>query len=355
MEWWSSNDQARKEKLEEELAGRQKLRMMIQREELRLEPSSQRGLFVAPVIRRQLGFANRILSLDILHLPPGCHCEAQRNPEALMHIIDGRGYTVIEGERYDWERGDTLHIKQGYWHQHYNLDPHQPAHMLWATIEPLIEYLRPLPTQYKGDSFSDVDENYIPPHPFGYDSKPIETVGGEKWMSHVHLQRKQRIEAQKEALRQGRTIYRARDIQMERSEHKGDFIVGISDQALGFANQVVRMHLQQLPPGSHTETHRHDEAIVYVLKGRGYSLMDGVRYDWRQGDCMFIPPYVWHQHWNLDPDNVSQHIAITWIPLQEKLGQFAEIEQRKDGDFTPPPEGYVPLLPWQQKSADQAG
>ncbi|MBI2873486.1 MAG: cupin domain-containing protein [Firmicutes bacterium] len=344
--WQSSIDKARRadEMIEKERL--RNLRLISKREDLRFELSSTRGLMVAPVIRRHIGFDNRILSLDIFHVPPGGHGEAQRNPEALMHVLNGHGYSIINDERVEWERGDTLHIKPGYWNQHFNISDEEPANFLWATNEPLINYVQPMPVVPKGDTYSDPPEDYVPPHPFGYEQKPIEMVGGEKWMSIVELRRRERVAGQEQHIRDARTIMRGRDVQLERSVHKGDFIVGIADQGHGFANQVVRMHLQQLPPESHTETHKHDEAIIYVLQGKGYSLMDGVRYEWQEGDTIFVPTAVWHQHWNPQKDSTTQHIAITQIPLQEFLAEHNVLEVRHDGDFTEPPSDYVPLFPW---------
>jgi len=45
-------------------------------------------------------------------------------------VLDGEGYTVVDGERYDWEEGDliVLPIKPGgVEHQHFNKDPNRPA------------------------------------------------------------------------------------------------------------------------------------------------------------------------------------------------------------------------------------
>ena len=40
--------------------------------------------------------------------------------EEAMFIIEGEGCTVIDGERFDWEKGSTLFIPFGAVHQHFN-------------------------------------------------------------------------------------------------------------------------------------------------------------------------------------------------------------------------------------------
>src|ERR1700719_2851203 len=51
--------------------------------------------------------------------------------------------------------------------------------------------------------------------------------------------------------------------------------------------------------------HRHQGGLViYVLEGRGYSVVDGERKDWEKGDLVLLPMKpggVVHQHFNLNP------------------------------------------------------
>ncbi len=48
----------------------------------------------------------------------------------VLFVLDGKGYTVVDGVRYDWEEDDLilLPIKPGGCeHQHFNTDPTKPA------------------------------------------------------------------------------------------------------------------------------------------------------------------------------------------------------------------------------------
>ena len=52
-----------------------------------------------------------------------------------LFILDGKGYTVVDGVRYDWEKDDLvlLPVKPGGCeHQHFNADPEKPAE--WAAF-----------------------------------------------------------------------------------------------------------------------------------------------------------------------------------------------------------------------------
>jgi mannose-6-phosphate isomerase-like protein (cupin superfamily) len=50
--------------------------------------------------------------------------------------------------------------------------------------------------------------------------------------------------------------------------------------------------------------------MLYVLEGRGYSLIDGTRYDWEQGDAVHVPPRMTvHEHFN-DSDARTRTLRI---------------------------------------------
>jgi quercetin dioxygenase-like cupin family protein len=53
----------------------------------------------------------------------------------VIYVIDGTGYSVVDGERIDWEKGDLLLLPlkpNGVEHQHFNANPEKPA--LWMAF-----------------------------------------------------------------------------------------------------------------------------------------------------------------------------------------------------------------------------
>src|SRR3984957_19045045 len=53
----------------------------------------------------------------------------------IIYVIDGAGYSVVDGERVDWEKGDLLLLPLkpgGVEHQHFNVSPDKPA--LWMAF-----------------------------------------------------------------------------------------------------------------------------------------------------------------------------------------------------------------------------
>ncbi len=98
-------------------------------------------------------------------------------------------------------------------------------------------------------------------------------------------------------------------------------------------NRTIDAHVSELPPGGHNHMHRHvNEAIIYILAGRGYSIIEEegkepVKIEWAEGDLFSPPLRAWHQHFNTDPEKPARYLAITNVPLMTALGTFVK-EQR---------------------------
>ncbi|MGR3293819.1 MAG: cupin domain-containing protein [Candidatus Scalindua sp.] len=48
-------------------------------------------------------------------------------------------YSVVEGDRVEWEAGDALHMPPWSWHQHFNTDPDKEVKFLSGTNAPLLQ------------------------------------------------------------------------------------------------------------------------------------------------------------------------------------------------------------------------
>ncbi|MFP3624440.1 cupin domain-containing protein, partial [Burkholderia sp. SIMBA_051] len=59
--------------------------------------------------------------LGIQAINPGEHIVAHRhNSYALYHIMQGEGYSVLDGKRFNWKRGDTFACPPMASHEHIN-------------------------------------------------------------------------------------------------------------------------------------------------------------------------------------------------------------------------------------------
>jgi len=70
---------------------------------------------------------------------------------------------------------------------------------------------------------------------------------------------------------------------------------------------------QEIPPGSRSGRYKFQgEQVIYILEGKGYTLLDGVKHNWVAGDVLNLPirkKGIVVQHVNTDPDNPAKFIA----------------------------------------------
>jgi gentisate 1,2-dioxygenase len=64
--------------------------------------------------------------------------------EAAFYILDGRGYEIHDGIRYDWQAGDVAIVHNNCVHQHFNADPVKPARALVIKTKPMYMFMNML-------------------------------------------------------------------------------------------------------------------------------------------------------------------------------------------------------------------
>lgn len=79
----------------------------------------------------------------------------------------------------------------------------------------------------------------------------------------------------------------------------------------GVTNRNLLFWLHEIPPGSRSGKQKHQGGRVhFVWEGHGYTVVDGVKHDWEQGDLILIP---------IKPDGcVFQHFNAdhhSWVKL----------------------------------------
>ena len=71
-------------------------------------------------------------------IPPGGRSGAQKTPGgSVLYILEGRGYTLLDGERHDWQAEDLVNIPiraEGVVVQHVNADPRRPVRFVSADL-----------------------------------------------------------------------------------------------------------------------------------------------------------------------------------------------------------------------------
>ena len=64
--------------------------------------------------------------------------------EAAFYILDGKGYEIHDGIRYDWQAGDVVIVHNNCVHQHFNAERAKPARALVLKTKPMYLFMNML-------------------------------------------------------------------------------------------------------------------------------------------------------------------------------------------------------------------
>lgn len=118
------------------------------------------------------------------------------------------------------------------------------------------------------------------------------------------------------------------------------------------------IYQQFIPGGSRSGKHRHmAEEVLYVLEGKGYDLHWDVtfrcnkdyiyeweeepkKFEWQEGDFIYVPPYTVHHHCNADPDKPVRLLSATnrivkamgmhWIDQLDSCPEYPNFDKWKE-------------------------
>ena len=89
-----------------------------------------------------------ITQLFHIHLEeyaPGGHSQKHGHVnEAAFYILDGEGYEIHDGIRYDWKAGDVAIVHNNCVHQHFNASATKPARALVMKTKPMFMFMNML-------------------------------------------------------------------------------------------------------------------------------------------------------------------------------------------------------------------
>ena len=95
-------------------------------------------------------------------------------------------------------------------------------------------------------------------------------------------------------------------------------------------SQVLYAHFIVLAPGGRSQKHGHmNEAMFYILDGKGHEIHDGVRHDWESGDLVVVENATVHQHFNDDPEHPARAIIIKSKPLYLFMNMVMQADVEK--------------------------
>ena len=132
--------------------------------------------------------------------------------------------------------------------------------------------------------------------------------------------------------REGRKVVKWRDVPWETAKQGllKYYCTGATKDVAAIGWAVFQQRITK-----HSGKHIHQGGLViYVIDGKGYTVIDGERFDWKKGDLIvlpFKPGGVEHQHFNENPDKPAHWVAFRFYPWMDyTAGSITQVEVHED-------------------------
>src|SRR5712691_5366762 len=235
-------------------------------------------------------FLTQSLQVHFVELKPSGtnHGHGHQN-EAHFYILEGRGYEIHDGKRYEWEKDDLVIVHTDSKHKHHNLSNTERA--LALVLKAKTTWMV-LGLMQQGRSGSFAEGRFGPREDWS-----------QLWTPSWESKKK---------------VIKPSDTRWE-TTRDGKVRVILSPERTDARTHSLDLYQQEIPAGSRSGKHWHmaDEA-VYVISGSGYSLQwdveaeiddryyariakEPTRWEFSAGDLLYVPQNTVHQTFNADP------------------------------------------------------
>ncbi|MDO8634992.1 MAG: cupin domain-containing protein [Dehalococcoidia bacterium] len=130
------------------------------------------------------------------------------------------------------------------------------------------------------------------------------------------------FEQKAKTLREGVVVIKGKDVRWEQNRQAviKPYIMPGNWAKLGSPEWTIFInHIK-----THSGKHVHQGGLgIFVLEGRGYTVIDGERFDWEKDDLIILPVKPGgceHQHFNLDQNKAAEWMAIIFVPFRMASG-----------------------------------
>ena len=236
--------------------------------------------------------------------------------QAVRFIIDGKGaYSTVEGDKVYLERGDMVINPPWYWHDH-GSDADGAAIWMDGLDIPLNQYL---------------DASFF--EPAARETQEVTAVLNGTVLKYGVGQLRPAWESR--AVKYPPIfVYKWADTERALENlARADAASMFDDVALEYTNphtgasvmDTMTCWIQMLRPGVQTKAHRQvNSAVYHVFEGHGSTIIDGVVFEWSQGDMFVIPSWAAHEHHNGSDEDRAILFSIQDTPVMVALGKYRE-------------------------------
>ena len=241
------------------------------------------------MIANELGYTTMGSNVLKAEIPVGWHSGKHAHGEESMHILEGEGFSVIDGQRFDWHKHTTIQIPYRAEHQHFNTGSEPVLYISGMTFD--LETFVRLAGLVQLEDCGPNDPAVLKAFP---DQESEYYTNGDRAIIHLE-------DAPSDSSYDPQGHLAA-------AQNQHDFQQFLAVPGNGFRNaSVLVTHLWKEPPYHHSGRHKHLEAVVYAVEGEGYTELLGETHHWEAGDVLYVPPAMWeHEHFNDNPKPIRQ-------------------------------------------------
>jgi len=258
------------------------------------------GVRVAYYAGSDEGAAMRTNDAGAHELDPGATTTPHRHSwDAVLFVVEGSGWSEIGEQRIEWKPWDAIHLPPWTWHRHGN-DGTKTARLVSFSSEPLLSSL----------NMAVIEEATNGVH---FSARPEFAPARDR--DDAYSRRVSRLASLQQEVREARVHMPYDDVQLLNTP-RGTRTAFLVDESIGFKTSGLSAAMFQLAPGQAQTKHRHPgEAFLYVIEGRGHSYIDvepegGKEYEWQAGDVINVDHFLWHQHFNDDPQRTARLVRV---------------------------------------------
>lgn len=261
------------------------------------------------------GAATQTLYMAVQAVSPGEVAISHRHTNtALRFIMRGHGASGrVNGEDVPFEPGDFIVTPTWMWHDHANYGSET---VFW------IDCLDVPFTKYLGVCFTEFHTERQQPVTVPKDFSNTRYQGGmvrpiaDRQPKPVALARYTWDQTDRALRSMAR---------WDPDPFDGYSIEYVNPSTGGDAAGRIGARYTRLPAHYQGSSHRHVHSTVYhVYRGQGFSIIEGIRFDWRSGDFFVVPSWSWHEHHNLQ-NEPADLFSCNDLPIMEAF-DFERVE-----------------------------
>jgi quercetin dioxygenase-like cupin family protein len=271
------------------LREKQQARTVIHEEELKWVETAQ-DFRIALLGAPENGFRTWGSETMVAEIPPGCHTGRHAHGEEAIYIVEGEGFSVVNGVKYRWAKGSALWMPFGAEHQHYNTGNTTARYFSGMALH--LEYWVGI------GNLEQLEEK-------GHANKPVEAPLSQDGLDKKGRRIALRFEDAPLVTHDPEEKPRGGDAGQPKvwddtmhTHSSWRWLMGGGET--GFQNREISIsNIMGEEPGYCGSKHAHMEAMIYILDGEGYTVIDEVKVPWKKGSLLHVQgPQTVHQHFN---------------------------------------------------------